>query len=626
MAYFLYKYLKKRAARRKAGQTPDTAEPGSLMPDVPGAQHQKPAKTHNGLVQEGSATTASNSPQPVVDEQEAARVKAETTARRKHRWIMIVGLILPNFLAAADATIIAPAVPIISSHFNHLGSGFNWIVTAYTLTLTTFAPTSGQIADIYGRHAALQFHIFCIMIGSVFCSAANSWGMLLFGRALTGVGGAGIMLLTKVVLSDNVSLADNSKNNSIFSLVSGISYAIGPVIGGYLAQASWRYCFVVSIPVAFVSHLLIFFLMRKDLVKGSVYGSGYGGYARGLLTFDWIGTILFIFGVGLIILAVMWGGTEYAWSSAAFIAPITIGTILFILFWAHEFLLEPGRAFARTFKRTVAMIPWHLFSKHDTFHLMTINFASGAALYSAFYFISIYWEIAEGYSASKAGVQLLYYTPGLGVGVYTAMFLCNVWPAQTFTPLFFGSITECAGLAALIYAVSVRHRALVNGMIAIAGVGTGLRFMPLTLHVAGIWPTRLAACMSLMSFVFPFGGTIGISMMGSVFSNKFDEYVGKITPPSGRPAYNPHDLQNLTTIASLPAGVQEEIQNAGAQAVKWAFISIMPFMLLSIIAAALLGNVWIKKGGSGDKNKKGGVIYGSYLLALVKVCSLVDLV
>jgi hypothetical protein len=207
--------------------------------------------------------------------------------------------------------------------------------------------------------------------------------------------------------------------------------------------------------VAFVSHLLIFFLMRKDLVKGKVHGSGYGRHARGLLTFDWIGLILFIFGIGLIILAVICIGTEYAWSSVGFIVPIAVGGVLFVLVSIHEYLLEPSRPFSRISKKTVAMIQWHLFHKHDTFLLTIINFGSVVALFSTFYLIFIYGEIAEGYSASNAGVRLLYYTPGLGVGVYTAMFFCNVWPAQIFFPLFFfGNVVEAARMGALTWAVN----------------------------------------------------------------------------------------------------------------------------------------------------------------------------
>jgi len=83
---------------------------------------------------------------------------------------------------------------------------------------------SGQIADIYGRHFALHFQMFWILLGSVLCASAVAWPMLLFGRALQGLGAAGIMNLTRIVLSDGVSLANNSKNTTIFSLINGCRY------------------------------------------------------------------------------------------------------------------------------------------------------------------------------------------------------------------------------------------------------------------------------------------------------------------------------------------------------------------------------------------------------------------
>ena len=150
-----------------------------------------------------------------------------------------MGLILPNFLASVDVTIVAPAIPAISSHFSkslllnvwsptnlsdHLSGSFNWIVAAYTLTFTTFVPASGQLAEIYGRHFALHFQMFWILIGSVLCASSVSWGMLLFGRALQGLGAAGVMNLTRIILSDGMTLAENSKNNTVFSLITGIRY------------------------------------------------------------------------------------------------------------------------------------------------------------------------------------------------------------------------------------------------------------------------------------------------------------------------------------------------------------------------------------------------------------------
>jgi hypothetical protein len=361
--------------------------------------------------------------------------------------------------------------------------------------------------------------------------------------------------------------------------------------------------------------------MRKELVKGRISAeSGDSRLTRclnGLATIDWPGVILFVFGIGLIILAIQWGGTMFKWASVAVIVPLVIGSVLVVVFFVHEYLLGPGRLTSRFFPRQIAMIPSILFKKKDMSLIMIINFATGVSLVSAFYFISIYWELAEGYSASQAGIQLLYYTPGLGVGVYTAMFLCNVWPAQTFYPLFIGSITEAVGLSLLAWAVSTRRGPLVSGMLALAGAGTGLRFMPVVLHSAGIWPTRIAASQTLLSVMIPLGETIGISMMSAVFSNKYSMYLGNIHTGTSSTFYRGNTPSSLEALNALPIELRDQVQGAAARAVMWAFISVLPFMAISVVAACFLGNVWITgKDGKDVKEAKGQVVYGSFLAAV----------
>ncbi|PGH14237.1 hypothetical protein AJ79_03212 [Helicocarpus griseus UAMH5409] len=523
--------------------------------------------------------------------------KKEKHDARVYRSKLISGLLLPYFLASVDLTIVASAMPFIASHFNRLDQ-LNWIVTAFTLTSTAFIPAFGQLADVYGRHFVLQMAMFLMLIGSVFCAAAQTWGMLLFGRALQGTSSAGIMNLIQIVLADNVSLKENAKNTTIFQFVSGISYGVGPVIGGYLTESNWRYCFVLSIPIAFVAHFAIFFLLRKNLVKGTHFTKGSRGssFLSGLASVDSGGTLLFILGIGLIILGTSWGGATYPWASAAVLVPLISGSVLFVLFFVYEYYLEPGRVLARIFPKQTPMIPFPLFKKKDISLLAILEFATGAAMYSVFYFIGIYFTLVEAYPSGKAGIQLLYYIPGIGVGVYLAMFACNVWPAQTFTPLSAGTLIETVGVALITWAVTTRNLPLINGMMALAGAGTGLRFMPSSLHAAGIWPDKLAPALSVMQFALPFGGTLALAIMGSVFNNKMSRVFNPssaMSQSSGR--FDVHASQSLDDISKLPTEVQEGIRNVGKDAVMWAFISIMPIMAISFVTGIFMGNVWIKK-------------------------------
>ena len=404
---------------------------------------------------------------------------------------------------------------------------------------------------------------------------------------------------------------------------------MGPVIGGYLSTASWRYIFVLPIGVAVLAMLLIALLMRKELVQGrastKAHTSRCLGYISGLAIIDWPGLVLFILGVGCIILAMQWGGTQYPWASAAVIAPFVVGGILCVLFFTYEYLLGPNRLVSKFFPRQIPMIPSTLFRKKDTSLLMIINFSAGISMVSAFYFISYYWQLAEGYSSSQAGVQLLYYTPGLGVGVYSAAVLCNRLQRQTFTPLLVGSVVEGVGLALLTYSVSIRHTTMVKVFLALAGAGTGLRFMPVVLHASGTWATRIPSMQSLLSFMLPLGETVGISMMGSVFSNKLGTFLQQINRGSGSAGVvlPVSGIPSLALLNSLPPNVKEKVQDAAAKAVMWALVSVLPFVGLAIVATAFMGNVWIGRAAgeaSGDKGaveaEKGKVLYGIYLLEL----------
>jgi hypothetical protein len=155
--------------------------------------------------------------------------------------------------------------------------------------------------------------------------------------------------------------------------------------------------------------VLIYVLLRKELLHGThnFTGPGKKSLFEGLSTIDYGGTVLFIFGTGLVILATSWGGSKYAWNSVQVLAPLVIGTILFFLFFIYEYLLEPGKLLSRTFPHQVAMIPWALSNRKDVILLSIISTATGASLHSAKYFVGIFWTLIQAMNPQDAGYRLL---------------------------------------------------------------------------------------------------------------------------------------------------------------------------------------------------------------------------
>lgn len=164
------------------------------------------------------------------------------------------------------------------------------------------------------------------------------------------------------------------------------------------------------------------------------------------------------------------------------------------------------------------------------------------------------------------------------------MLLSNVWPRGTFFPLFLGSVIEAVGVGMIAWAMSTGHVASVYGMVAFSGVGTGLRFMPGTLHAVGFFPNDIASIVSLMGIASPFGGAVALTVMSTVYNNLVDK-----------------DAE---------------------MAFVWAFVAMCPLMGMCIVCAACLGNVSIIKPGAGeegDGEAKHVATNESYLLGLLRV-------
>ena len=266
-------------------------------------------------------------------------------------------------------------------------SQLNWIISASELTATAFVPCFGQCADIFGRYPTLQASTLFMILGSTICASAptSNFPMLLAGRGLQGLATAGTMILTRIVLSDKVSLKDNAVNNTIFSLVSGIGFGIGPMIGGYLTSVTWRWCFIINIPISVLGLACTHFLARSVMLgpqdipgqDGTPPTSRSASFVKRVRTLDFGGQFLFLFGMGLFVLALTWAGAYYPWSSVRVIAPLIIGSVMLVLFLVWEYLLLPGHFLAEKFPHQQPTISLKLVWTRNAGLLMYINFITG---------------------------------------------------------------------------------------------------------------------------------------------------------------------------------------------------------------------------------------------------------
>src|SRR5258708_2627506 len=167
--------------------------------------------------------------------------------------LVFAGVMLGMFLAALDQTIVATALPTIVGDLggaNHL----SWVVTAYMLASTATTPLWGKLGDMFGRKTVFQVCIVIFLIGSVLCGQAHNMVQLISFRALQGIGGGGLMVLSMAIISDVVPPRDRGKYQGVIGAVFGVASVLGPLLGGFLVDnLSWRWVVYVNLPVGAIA-------------------------------------------------------------------------------------------------------------------------------------------------------------------------------------------------------------------------------------------------------------------------------------------------------------------------------------------------------------------------------------
>ncbi|KAH8588360.1 major facilitator superfamily domain-containing protein [Bisporella sp. PMI_857] len=638
MAYLLYKYIRKNRAARKNASTQsyeqqlsqDTSSPIQYSatastehgPELNGQPYESTPHSEKNTVihepgQDGTRAPknemSSLSQSQVKDE----RSKAEKKAVRKYRWKLVLGLFLPFAIQALETTVLAGAYPFIASDFNEL-SQLNWIVSAFNLCSAAFIPFWGQISDVFGRYAALQSALIIMIVGSALCAGApvTDFPVLLVGRGLQGTGCAGLNIIVRTCLADKVSLQDNAKNSTIFTFVAGIAYGIGPVIGGYLTEVTWRWCFIINIPIGVTGMFLAHFMLRKELL-GPMRIKRTDGidelekqqtFINRISTIDLGGQFLFLFGIGLLVLALTWGGSYYPWSHVSVIVTLIIGCVLIVAFFIWEYFMIPGHKLANSMPYRHAMIPLKLLWTRNAGIIIYINFITGMAMYAVFYFVDLYFTLVLEFGPSKAGTNIIYYLPGLGAGAYTAIFMCNVYPRQTWVPLFSGTLLEPLGITILAVALGSRNTSLIYGMLALTGVGTGIRFMPGTLHGVGYYPGHISSIVSLILLSVSLGGTFSMTIMLNIFNTRMSRNGISFTGNAG----------SFASIEQLPEQRQSYLREQAKESISLAFWAISAFLWLGCVLMIGLGNVDIRKKTVANGEDLDYATKGSYLGSLVR--------
>ncbi|GAA5956352.1 hypothetical protein JCM3765_005638 [Sporobolomyces pararoseus] len=517
----------------------------------------------------------------------------------KKLWIVFLAMLLSVLLVALDQTILAPALPVIASKFNALDQ-ISWIASAYFLTQIAFLLLYGQILTLFDRRLTYVVAIVIFEVGSLICAVSPNVNVLIFARALAGVGAAGLFISVLSIISTVSPLEDRPKLLGGFGAVFAISSVIGPLLGGvFTDKVSWRWCFYINLPIGAITVAVILWILDAQPAppiqpqvaeyvdrKWRRWTRGRWVPARGsfvykIFALDYTGMVLLLGLVTCLVLVLQWGGEKYSWNSPTVGGLFGCFAALIIIFVLFEWKLAGP----------TSILPLSMFKKRTQVGASLEAFFAMFALMLCTYYLPIFFQATRGSSATKSGLQILPFM----LSVTFAAGGCGALVSATgrfWHILLLGPTLICVGGGLLFTVDEHTSFARMLGYQIIIGVGVGsiLQNTLIAIQADSDTEQEIPQRSGIVTFAQLIGATVGIAIASSIFGNKLAQGLHEFAPDA------PFELvrNSVDAIKTLPAEMQVGVKHAYVLALDRVYIITVAAGGLSSLSALLIKNLSIK--------------------------------
>ncbi|KAI1176176.1 MFS general substrate transporter [Nemania sp. FL0916] len=485
--------------------------------------------------------------------------------------LISLALCLSVFLIALDNSIIATAIPSITDAFHSLPD-VGWYGSAYLLTTAALQLLFGKFYTFLSIKWVYLTAIFIFEVGSLICGVAQNSVTLIIGRAVAGLGSAGLFSGALLILAHSVPLAKRPIYTGLIGGVYGIASVAGPLLGGvFTDKVTWRWCFFINLPIGAVT-LVVIALFFPDPVQKK---PPHEPLSKRIMHFDPFGTLVFIPAIVSLLLALQWGGTMYPWNSGRIIGLFVVFGVLILVFLYIQYRQQEN-----------ATVPPRIFRNRTVMSGSFFAFAVGSAFFLFIYYIPIWFQAVQGVSAVNSGIRNLpmllsvvvasllagglitafgYYTPFMILGVILAAVgggLLTTWKPDTDTATWIGY-------------------QIIFGL----GVGFGLQ-QPLIAVQTVLDIKDVPVGTSVIAFMQTLGGALFVSVGNNVFNNKLVEQLAKNVPEINPKIVLSAGTTNLQK--TLPANLVPGVIISYNSALSTAFVVATALATIAIIGAVFM--------------------------------------
>ena len=413
------------------------------------------------------------------------------TSNSTRRWtVALTGI--GSLMAALDTLVVAAALSTIRLDLDASVEQLEWTVNSYNLSFAVLLVTGAALGDRLGRRRLYAAGLALFAIASALCALAPDAVWLIAARALQGAGAALLMPLGLTLLTAAFPPERRGAALGMFSAVTGIAVASGPLVGGAVVEGiAWEWIFWLNVPVGLIAAPLALAKLEES------FGSARAFDVRGLAL------------ITASALGVVWGlvrANDAGWLSVEVLASLLAGLALGVLFWAWE-----GRA-------REPMFPVHLFRNRSFAAGNGAVFFTFAALFSCVFLFAQFLQTSLGFSPLEAGLRLMPWTITFLLVAPAAGALADRIGERPL--LLFGLLLQAAGLLwiALIAASGMAYSELVAPLV-IAGVGVSMA-VPAgqSSVVGGLEVAELGKAAGANSTMRELGGVFGIAVVVAVFA------------------------------------------------------------------------------------------------------------